>query len=51
MRIGSAPITNTGGVLGDLWAPHQRGPAVISYALAVVGGPTLGPLIGGALIT
>jgi MFS family permease len=40
--FGSAPVTNTGGVLGDIWAPQQRGAAIVGYAFAVVGGPTLG---------
>lgn len=48
--FGSAPVTNTGGVLGDIWAPEQRGVAIVGYAMAVVGGPTLGPIVGGAII-
>lgn len=40
--FGSAPVTNTGGVLGDIWSPQQRGSAIVGYAFAVVGGPTLG---------
>jgi MFS family permease len=40
--FGSAPVTNTGGVLGDIWSPSQRGTAIVGYAFAVVGGPTLG---------
>ena len=40
--FGSAPVTNTGGVLGDIWAPQQRGTAIVGYAFAVVGGPTIG---------
>lgn len=47
--FGSAPVTNTGGVLGDIWTPKQRGTALVGYAMAVVGGPTLGPIIGGAI--
>ena len=47
--FGSAPVTNTGGVLGDIWTPRQRGTALVGYAMAVVGGPTLGPIIGGAI--
>ena len=47
--FGSAPVANTGGVLGDIWAPEQRGVAVSGYAIAVVGGPTIGPLVGGAI--
>ncbi|MCJ1335665.1 hypothetical protein MMC09_000938 [Bachmanniomyces sp. S44760] len=48
--FGSAPVTNTGGVLGDIWAPKQRGAAIVGYAFAVVGGPILGPIVGGAII-
>ncbi|CAD6569569.1 MAG: hypothetical protein ASARMPRED_002949 [Alectoria sarmentosa] len=47
--FGSAPVTNTGVLLGDIWAPEQRGVAVSGYAIAVVGGPTIGPLVGGAI--
>jgi MFS family permease len=47
--FGSAPVTNTGGVLGDIWSPQERGTAIVFYAFAVVGGPTLGPFIGGAI--
>jgi MFS family permease len=46
----SAPVTNTGGVLSDLWSAEDRGVAMVGYALAVLGGPTLGPVIGGALV-
>lgn len=46
----SAPVTNTGGVLGDIWAPEHRGAAIVGYALAVVGGPVLGPIAGGAIV-
>lgn len=38
----AAPVTNTGGVLGDLWSPKDRGVAIVGYAMAVTGGPTLG---------
>ena len=47
--FGSAPITNTGGVLGDIFPPRERGTALVMYAFAVVGGPTLGPIVGGAI--
>ncbi|CAG8956279.1 hypothetical protein HYFRA_00003659 [Hymenoscyphus fraxineus] len=49
--FGSAPVTNTGGVLGDIWSPEQRGMAIVGYAFAVVGGPTLGPIAGGAIVS
>ncbi|KAL9092347.1 MAG: hypothetical protein Q9165_004521 [Trypethelium subeluteriae] len=48
--FGSAPVTNTGGVLADIWAPEQRGAAIVGYAMAVVGGPVLGPIVGGAVV-
>jgi len=48
--FGSAPVTNTGGVLGDIWDPRQRGTALVGYAFAVVGGPILGPIVGGAAV-
>lgn len=48
--FGSAPVTNTGGVLSDIWAPEQRGTALVGYAMAVVGGPVLGPIAGGAIV-
>ena len=46
----SAPVTNTGGVLGDLWTAGQRGPAMAGYAMAVAGGPLVGPIVGGAIV-
>lgn len=46
----SAPVTNTGGVLADLFPPSQRGIAVASYAMAVVVGPVFGPIVGAALV-
>src|SRR3569833_6883 len=38
----SAPVTNTGGVLGDLYSPAWRGIAMAGYAMAVVAGPVVG---------
>ncbi|KAK9417690.1 putative Major facilitator superfamily domain-containing protein [Seiridium unicorne] len=46
----SAPVTNTGGVLGDLFTPAYRGIAMAGYAMAVVGGPTLGPIVSAAVV-
>ncbi|EAU38873.1 conserved hypothetical protein [Aspergillus terreus NIH2624] len=48
--FGSAPVTNTGGVLGDIWSAEERGAAIVGYAMAVVGGPVLGPIVGGAIV-
>ena len=47
--FGAAPVTNTGGVLGDLWSAEQRALALVGYAYAVAGGPLVGPIIGGAI--
>lgn len=47
--FGSAPVTNTGGVLSDIWSPEERGAAIVGYAMAVVGGPVIGPIAGGAI--
>lgn len=47
--FGSAPITNTGGVLGDIFTAEKRSAGIAGYSLAVVGGPTLGPIVGGAI--
>lgn len=41
----SAPVTNTGGVLGDLYGPEARGVAMAGYAMAVVAGPSLGMFV------
>ncbi|KAI1776660.1 polyamine transporter 1 [Hypoxylon cercidicola] len=46
----SAPVTNTGGVLGDLYTPAYRGIAMAGYAMAVVGGPTVGPIASAAVV-
>ncbi|KIW97549.1 uncharacterized protein Z519_01133 [Cladophialophora bantiana CBS 173.52] len=46
----SAPVTNTGGVLSDLFPASQRGIAIASYAMAVVIGPVFGPIVGAALV-
>lgn len=46
----SAPVTNTGGVLGDLYPPTYRAIAMAGYAMAVVGGPCLGPIVSAAVV-
>lgn len=48
--FGSAPVSNVSAALGDMWEPKARGIAVTFYAVAVVGGPTIGPVIGSALV-
>src|ERR1700722_2523425 len=48
--FGSAPVSNVSAALGDIWMAQARGIAVTFYAVAVVGGPTLGPVIGSVLV-
>lgn len=48
--FGSAPISNVTAALGDIWSRETRGVAVSLYAVAVNGGPSLGPIIGAALV-
>lgn len=45
----AASISNTGAVMSDMWSIEQRAVSVAGYALAVVAGPTLGPIVGGAI--
>jgi len=47
----SAPVSNVSAALGDIWSREARGTAVSLYAIMVVGGPTLAPVIGAALTT
>ncbi|KAH0265281.1 MFS general substrate transporter, partial [Aureobasidium melanogenum] len=47
--FGSAPVSNVSAALGDMYSAKPRGTAVTFYAVAVVGGPTVGPIIGSAL--
>jgi len=47
--FGSAPVSNVGASLGDIWSAKSRGTAVAFFAVAVVGGPTIGPTLGAAL--
>ncbi|KAH8679039.1 major facilitator superfamily domain-containing protein [Tricladium varicosporioides] len=48
--FGSAPVTNTGGVLGDIWSPQERGVAILGYSIAVVGGALFSPIAGAAIV-
>lgn len=47
--FGSASVSNVSAALGDLWSREARGTAVSLYAVCVVGGPTLAPVVGAAL--
>ena len=45
----SAPVTNTGGVLGDMFTPAERATALAVYSMAVAGGPLVAPIVAGAI--
>ena len=47
--FGSAPVSNVGASLGDIWCAKSRGTAVAFFAVTVEGGPTIGPTLGAAL--
>lgn len=47
--FGSAPVSNVNAALGDFFSREYRGVPVSLYAVAVVGGPTLGPVIGAGI--
>lgn len=44
--FGSAPVSNDTAAFGDIWSPQTRGTVMNFYAIAVIGGTTLGPVIG-----
>lgn len=46
----SAPFSSLGGSISDLFEQRTRALAVVFYSLSIMGGPTLGPLIGSVFI-
>ncbi|OJJ68102.1 hypothetical protein ASPBRDRAFT_159792 [Aspergillus brasiliensis CBS 101740] len=48
--FGSASISNASAALSDLYAPKERGIAVAFMMLCITGGPSVGPLIGSAVV-
>ncbi|OGM50533.1 hypothetical protein ABOM_000885 [Aspergillus bombycis] len=47
--FGSAPLTNSGGIVADLYSAETRGLAAVFYSCATFLGPVLGPIVGGFL--
>lgn len=45
----SAPLSNSPGVLADVWDPVERANAMAGFSLMVWAGPALGPVISGFL--
>ncbi|KAI0080277.1 MFS general substrate transporter [Panus rudis PR-1116 ss-1] len=43
----AAPLTNSGGVISDIWDAKGRGTALAFFTLAPFAGPSLGPTVGG----
>ncbi|RXK34710.1 polyamine transporter 1, partial [Tremella mesenterica] len=43
----SAPLTNSGGLLADIWDVDRRGSAMVWFALAPFAGPSIGPIVAG----
>ncbi|ORX98827.1 major facilitator superfamily domain-containing protein [Clohesyomyces aquaticus] len=48
--FGGAPQSNVGGVMADIWAPTERGAALLCWGMAVAVGPMLAPIVGSALV-
>ncbi|KAI5481709.1 hypothetical protein MNV49_002935 [Pseudohyphozyma bogoriensis] len=44
--FGSAPLTNSGGVIGDMFNANERALAMSCFAAAPFLGPVLGPIVG-----
>ncbi|KAK6538455.1 hypothetical protein TWF694_010040 [Orbilia ellipsospora] len=47
--FGSSPLTNSGGVIADMFPASQRGLALAVFASCPFMGPVLGPIVGGFL--
>lgn len=47
--FGSSPLTNSGGVIADVFNANERGLAMSIFSAAPFMGPVLGPIIGGFL--
>ncbi|KAL2164452.1 hypothetical protein VTH06DRAFT_3668 [Thermothelomyces fergusii] len=47
--FGASPLTNSGGVIADMFDAKERGLATSIFAMAPFLGPTIGPIAGGFL--
>jgi MFS family permease len=47
--FGSSPLTNSGGVIADMFTASERGLASAVFAAQVFLGPSIGPIVGGFL--
>ncbi|KAI0788630.1 MFS general substrate transporter [Abortiporus biennis] len=46
----AAPLTNSGGIISDIWDADTRGKALAFFTLAPFAGPCLGPTVGGFMV-
>ncbi|GAA5853949.1 hypothetical protein JCM5353_002308, partial [Sporobolomyces roseus] len=44
--FGSSPLTNSGGIISDMFNPAERALGISIFALCPFGGPILGPIVG-----
>jgi multidrug resistance protein len=47
--FGASPLTNSGGVIADMFSAKERGMATSVFAMAPFLGPSIGPIVGGFL--
>ncbi|RAL61455.1 hypothetical protein DID88_009384 [Monilinia fructigena] len=47
--MASSPLSNSPGVLADIWGPVERGNAMALFSMMTFAGPALGPVISGFL--
>jgi MFS family permease len=47
--FGGTPVTNGGGTVADVVAPHQRGTGMSAFTMGTLLGSIVGPLAGGYL--
>lgn len=47
--FGASPLTNSGGVIADIWDVKRRGIAMSIFSIAPFAGPALGPIVSGAI--
>ncbi|GAA5877931.1 hypothetical protein JCM8547_007083 [Rhodosporidiobolus lusitaniae] len=45
----ASPLTNSGGVIADLWDADRRGDALAIFSLMPFAGPALAPIVSGAM--
>jgi len=45
----ASPLTNSGGLIADLWDADKRGIALAIFSLAPFAGPAIAPIVSGAL--